>query len=99
MAVDIQLAMWALGVILAFGIGYGDIRARLGRVENQLGKNGSDGVFARRNEVEILNQNVRENLHQSQSRMDRIQAQIMAVQEQQTLILARLTNNHTKEGP
>lgn len=50
MTIDVQVALWGVGVIFLGGAMYADVRARLSRVEKMLG-NGSPGLFVRRDEM------------------------------------------------
>lgn len=57
---DLQVALWAIGIIFAGGIAYGDLRSGqnslregLKRMEKMIG-NGHPGVFARRDELKSI---------------------------------------------
>jgi hypothetical protein len=49
--VDVQLAIWSVGILLAGGVLYGDVRARLKGIESMIG-NGKPGVFVKRDELD-----------------------------------------------
>jgi hypothetical protein len=48
MTISIDVALWSIGILFMIGMVYGDIKRRLSGIENLLGKNGTDGVFVRK---------------------------------------------------
>lgn len=78
-----DIAIWAIGILFAIGAVYGDIRARLNRVEDNLGKNGTDGIFTRRTETDLLIKGIDGDMININKRMDRMQTQINEIIERQ----------------
>lgn len=48
MTIDLQLALWAIGVIFVAGAMYGDLRGKIKRLEKALGTDGETPFMTRR---------------------------------------------------
>ena len=73
MTIDLQVALWGIGVIFLGGGMYADIRTRLGRMEKMLG-NGTPGMFVRRDEMKFRVDKAEEEHHEFRRRIEDLEA-------------------------